>query len=90
MNDAIFYISKPCRKCGGVERYKSNNLCPVCRVECNRRYKARKAKAEGRKYKPRETLQETPPTSKVKTVSHTERALKTMVKVLLGMFVNER
>lgn len=86
MDDKIFYIGKPCKRCGGVERYKSNNLCPVCKAECNRRYKARKAKAEGRKYKPREPL----PPRKVKTVSHTENALKTMVKILLGMFVNEK
>lgn len=84
MKENIFYITKPCKRCGGVERYKSNDLCPVCKAEANRRYKARKAKAEGRKYNPREAL----PALQVKHVSHTENALKTMVKILLGMFVN--
>ncbi|MBU0495065.1 MAG: HNH endonuclease [Chloroflexi bacterium] len=32
------YHGKPCRNCGGTERYRSNDVCVLCKVRHNRRY----------------------------------------------------
>lgn len=83
MTREIFYITTPCKRCGNIKRYKSNDLCPTCKAEANKRYKARKAKAQGRVYNPRGPI---PPITPV--ITRRENLLKMMVNALLGFIAH--
>lgn len=79
------YDSTPCKNCGGVARYVANHNCPQCQAEANKRYKARKAAAEGKSYTPRELV----PYNPNKRGSLRENSLKTMLKILLAVLAGD-